>query len=471
MSNTHDVIPSHDCYAGQGDPYCIAVRAPASLDRDRVEKLLERERSRYVDTTPASRRAFESARRFVAGGVTSSFQAHAPHPLYLEGGRGARVQSVDGTELVDFHMGYGTMVVGHAHPRLQRVLRESAGRATHLGAPTLDSLPVAEELQRRFGLERWRFCNSGTEATMAGLRLARAATGRQLLVKIVGVYFGHHDPVMTPPARGEPDPGVLAEMGLATQPPTLQVPFNDVPALERVISEHGADIACLLLELPMLAPFPCLPAPGYVEAVRALTREHEVLLLLDEAKTGVTIAAGGATELYRPEADIVTLAKAIGGGLPIGAIGATEVLMARVADGQPPIYGTFNGNPLVMATSAVALTEILTPTAYQGLGELGRFLGDSLREIAVAAGLPATVVTAGSRGGICMTAEPVSDYWEWERLRDVDLTELLWLYQVNRGVYLSPAPRLHWTLSTAHTADDVNLFVANLAAASEELAA
>ena len=295
-------------------------------------------------------------------------------------------------------MGFGAMIVGHAHPRIAQVLRDRADRATHLGAPMPDAVPVAAELQRRFGLESWRFCNSGTEATMAGIRLARAATSRQKIVKIVASYNGHHDPVLVPPARGASDSGELVRLGLAASPVTLQVGFNDVAALEAAFDSHPDAIACLVVELPMLAPYPCLPEAGYLEAIRVLTRQRGALLVLDEVKTGVTIASGGATEHYGLDPDIVALAKAIGGGLPTGAVGARPELMELIARGEPPIYGTFNGNPLAMAACSVTLGELLGPAAYRELHRLGDRLADGARAAIAATGLPLGVVSLGPKG-------------------------------------------------------------------------
>jgi glutamate-1-semialdehyde 2,1-aminomutase len=446
------------------------VATRQSAPSTRLQELLRRERSRLERDTPTSRQLFERARTHLAGGVVSSFQARSPYPIYLAGGHGAHIQDVDGRRLIDFHMGFGAMVVGHAHERIGEVLREHAARATHLGAPTADALPVVEELQRRFGLPGWRFCNSGTEATMAAIRLARAATGRQLIVKIAGAYNGHHDAVMVPAARGQAAPDRLVAMGLAAQPPTLQVPFGDADGLEDVLQAQPGEIACLIVEVPMLAPYPCLPTPGYLDAVRALTREHGVLLVLDEVKTGATIAAGGATERFALEPDIVALAKAIGGGLPTGAIGAREDLMRRVAEGEPPIYGTFNGNPLSMAAAQVTLTEVLNPSAYRALTHLGVYLAAQARAAVAETGLPVTVVDCGPKGGLCVTSTPPADVWEWEHERDPLLTELLWLHQLNRGVYMSPAPRMHWSLSVAHEEADIDRFAANLRELGRELA-
>ena len=305
---------------------------------------------------------------------------------------------------------------------------------------------------------------------MAGIRLARAATGRQKIVKIVASYNGHHDPVLVPPARGASDSGELVRLGLAASPVTLQVGFNDVAALEAAFDSHPDAIACLVVELPMLAPYPCLPEAGYLEAIRVLTRERGALLVLDEVKTGVTIASGGATEHYGLDPDIVALAKAIGGGLPTGAVGARPELMELIARGEPPIYGTFNGNPLAMAACSVTLGELLGPAAYRELHRLGDRLADGARAAIAATGLPLGVVSLGPKGGLRATPDSPADYWDWERRRDLELTELLWLYQLNRGVYLSPVPRLHWTLSIAHSDADVDRFVANLLAAGGELA-
>ena len=284
----------------------MSAPATAELDRTKIAELTEREQRRLDEATPASRAMFERARNALAGGVASAYQEREPWPIYLERGSGSKVWDVDGTERIDFHNGFGSMPQGHAHPAITRAVTERMELGTHFAAPTEDAVVVAEELQRRWGIPRWRFVNSGSEATMDAIRIARAKTGRETIVKIFGSYHGHHDYVMVsigvPYHRignresyeslpyGGGIPQSVAEL-------TIPVPFNDAGAMERRIEtlfEEGRPPACVIMEPAMMNLGVILPEPGYLEAVRELTKRLGVLLIFDEVKTGLCIAAGGA---------------------------------------------------------------------------------------------------------------------------------------------------------------------------------
>jgi glutamate-1-semialdehyde 2,1-aminomutase len=318
----------------------------AEIDRRRIAELAAREEARLETRTQASRVMYERARRTLSGGVASSYQVREPWPIYLSHGAGASVWDVDGNELLDFHNGFGSMVQGHAHPAIGSAIAERYTQGTHFAAPTEDAIVVAEELARRFGLPRWRYTNSGSEATMDAIRIARAVTGRDTIVKVFGSYHGHHDYVMVsigvPYDRiGAPDdyaslpygagvPQVVADL-------TVPVPFNDAPAMERRIErliEEGRPPACVIMEAAMMNLGVVLPEPGYLEAVRELTRRHGIVLVFDEVKTGLCIAPGGATDRFGVRPDMVTLAKTLGGGLPSGAIGGTEEVFEVVENEQ-----------------------------------------------------------------------------------------------------------------------------------------
>src|SRR4051812_7533177 len=306
-------------------------------------------------------------------GVPSSFQENDPWPIYVERGEGSRVWDVDGNEYRDFHNGFGVMCIGHANPTVGAAVKAQVDRGTHFAAPTDGSITVAAELARRFGLPQWRFTNSGTESTMDAVHIARGATGRDLLLKIEGSYHGHHDSVMVsvyPPLealgeRGEPvsvpEGGGLPK---ALTDLTRAVPFNDADALESVLGKIGGQVAGLIMEPAMMNINIIPPREGYLERVRELTAEHGVKLIFDEVKTGATISPGGATARFGVTPDMITLAKATCGGYPGGAIGLTKELAEIVADGTVSQYGTFNGNPLVMAAAEATLTKVLTDDVY-----------------------------------------------------------------------------------------------------------
>ena len=268
------------------------------------------------------------------------------------------------------------MVMGHAHPAIVEAISERARLGTHFAAPTEDGIVVAEELARRFGLPKWRFTNSGSEATMDAIRIARGLKGRDTIMKIFGSYHGHHDGVMVAVGVSAASTGTRSTTDEIPSFPygggvpqavadlTVAVPFNDADALERRLvrlEQEGRKPACLIMEAAMMNLGVVLPEPGYLEAVREITRQHDVVLIFDEVKTGLAIAAGGATERFGVQPDMVTLAKTLGAGLPSGAIGATDEVMSIVESETVFQVGTFNGNPLTMAAARAGLLEVLTP--------------------------------------------------------------------------------------------------------------
>src|SRR5689334_21740313 len=360
----------------------MAVNAPAQIDRLKIRELIEREEKALNDRTRQSEQMYKRAHAVLSGGVASSYQLRDPWPIYLERGSGPRVWDVDGNEMYDFHNGFGAMVQGHAHPAIGRAIRERYDLGTHFAAPTEDAVIVAEELQKRWNLPRWRYTNSGSESTMDAIRIARAYTQRDTVMKIFGSYHGHHDTVMVSigveyDQIGDRDNLESLPYGAgipqAVVDMTIAVPFNDAPAMERRIerlTEEGRKPACVIMEAAMMNLGVVLPEPGYLEAVRDITRRHGIVLIFDEVKTGLCIAPGGATERFGVLPDMVTLAKALGGGLPSGAIGGTEEVMSVIEDGRVYQVGTYNGNPLGMAAARASLTEVLTPEAYAHLDRL-----------------------------------------------------------------------------------------------------
>jgi glutamate-1-semialdehyde 2,1-aminomutase len=457
------------------------VSAPATtdLDRARIAELTVREQRRLDERTQGSRALYERARNSLSGGVASAYQERQPWPIYLSHGRGSHVWDVDGTEMVDFHNGFGSMVQGHAHPAIVRAVRERVELGTHFAAPTEDGVAVAEELKRRWDLPRWRFVNSGSEATMDAIRIARAATGRETIVKIFGSYHGHHDYVMVSigvpyDQIGDREHYVSLRYGAgipqAVADMTIAVPFNDAGAMERRIIqlfEEGRPPACVIMEPAMMNLGVVLPEPGYLEAVRELTRRHDVLLIFDEVKTGLCIAAGGATERFGVKPDLVTLAKALGGGLPSGAIGGTEEAFEVVEKGTVYQVGTYNGNPLAMAAARASLLEVLTPSAYEHLEAIESRLLAGCQDVVDRYGLPGSTVGLGAKGCVVFAPEQVVDYESFKRYQDGELADLAWLYNMNRGVYMTPGREEEWTLSVVHTNDDCDAFIA----AFDELAA
>jgi glutamate-1-semialdehyde 2,1-aminomutase len=437
---------------------------------DRLQQLIAEQERIFVERQPRSRELTERARRSLAGGATSSWQVTHPQAVWISHGAGSKVYDPDGNEYVDLHGGYGVAAVGHAHPAIVDAIRERAGLGTHFAQPTEDSIAVSEELARRFRLPLWRFNNSGTEATMDAVHLMRAHTGRDLIVKIEGCYHGHHDSVMVSVLN------TLEEIGPADRPATpmsgtgipraitektVVAPFNDLDVLERIFSEHDGEIAGMILEPIMMNAGIIPPAEGYLEGVRGITRRHDALLAFDEVKTALTVAPGGATELLGVIPDIVCLAKALGGGVPCGAIGGTEEVMATIVDGDYEQVGTFNGNPLTMAATRAVVTVVLDLDAYDHFTRLRKQAESELSRIIEEHGLDAHVVAIGAKGCVTFRADPVRNYRDFLSI-DGAYSHAHWLFQHNGGVFLPPWGKSEqWLLSVQHSEDDVSLFVDN----------
>src|SRR4051794_35438092 len=328
----------------------MAVEAGAvQLDRGRIAELTERETAHLNERTPRSGEMFRRAERTLAGGVASSYQLREPWPIYMQRGDGPRVWDVDGNEALDFHNGFGSMVQGHAHPAIGRAVQARHAQGTHFAAPTEDAVVVGEELARRWGLPKWRYTNSGSESTMDAIRIARAYTQREPILKIFGSYHGHHDAVMVSigvayDEIGPPDHPRQLPYGAGIPQPVVElthaVHFNDAENMERLVAEVRP--ACVIMEAAMMNLGVVLPEPGYLEAVRSITADAGVVLIFDEVKTGLTIAPGGATEKFGVMPDLITLAKSLGGGLPTGAIGGKQAGRGGAGDGPAHPGGTHN---------------------------------------------------------------------------------------------------------------------------------
>ena len=440
----------------------------SGIDPKRIESLTEGQMAAFRERTGRSAEFFQRASKVMPNGVPSSFQANDPWPVYIERGSGAQVWDVDGNEYRDFHNGFGVMCIGHANPEVGAAVKARVDEGTHFAAPTEGSIVVAEELQRRFGLPQWRFTNSGTESTMDAVHLARGATGRDGLLKIEGSYHGHHDAVMVsvyPPleALGDRDDPISVPYGAgyprAITDLTRSVPFNDADALEHVLEKIGDQVAGLIMEPAMMNINIIPPRDGYLERVRELTSAHGVKLIFDEVKTGATISPGGATQRFGVTPDIVTLAKATCGGYPGGAIGMTEELAAIVADGTVHQYGTFNGNPLVMAAAEATLTKVLTEQAYEKLNASNRKLLDGCQRIIEKYGLPAYTEGIGAKGCVVFSPERMYEYRDYLTKVNGDLATLAWLYHMNHGIFMTPGVEEEWTISIAHSDEDIQHYL------------
>jgi glutamate-1-semialdehyde 2,1-aminomutase len=459
----------------------MEASTPTQIDRERIKELTSREEKLLDERTGKSAETYRRANVTLAAGVASSYQVRDPWPIYLERGDGPKVWDVDGNEMDDFHNGFGSMVQGHAHPAIGKAISERYSMGTHFAAPTEDAIVVAEELAKRFRLPKWRYTNSGSESTMDAIRIARGLTKRDTVMKIFGSYHGHHDTVMV--SIGVPydkigDRDDLASLpygaGIpdATVQMTVPVPFNDIDATERRLEKLIAEDrkpACVIMEAAMMNLGVILPEDGYLEAMRELTRKHGIVLIFDEVKTGICIAAGGAVERFGVEPDMVTLAKALGAGTPTGAIGMSEEVASVVSDGSVYQVGTYNGNPLGMAAARASLLEVMTPEAYAHLDRLNERILAGCDEVIRRHNLPGYSVGIGSKGCVTFSPAPIVDYETFKANQDEELSDLAWLFNMNRGIFMTPGREEEWTLSVTHTEESVDRYVAVFAEMAQEL--
>ena len=440
----------------------------------RAAEIAEKEGKELLTRTTESEKLFQRALKSLPNGVVSNFQTGDPYPVYLERGKGATVTDVDGTTYKDFHGGFGVNVVGHAHPKIVEALKKAAENAIHFAVTTPDTIALAEAICERFQLEQMRFVNSGTEATMDALRVARAATGRDKIIKMEGSYHGHHDSVLFSVV---PEADVLelrhnvnqsGKPWYTTQPTSkgvpralwdtvIVVPFNDAAAVEQAFADNEGEVAAVILEPVMMNIGIVEPAPGYLQALRDACERHGAVLVYDEVKCGGTIAYGGTTERYGVKPHLAAYAKAIGGGSTIGAFGGEARFMEFVTKGAAQ-QGTFNGNPLSSAAGLAALTQVLTPDAYDHLGKLGTMLAEGCTRAIAESGIPAHTVDLGAKGCVSYRSEPLTNYRDFlETVPDLYWASYPWM--VNRGIFMTPGDEEQWTISVQHTEDDVQVYL------------
>ena len=442
----------------------------AGTEADAVDRLIADEERVFLRRQPRSSQLIALAREHLAGGATSNWQIAEPQAVWMSHGVGSKVYDVDGNEYVDMHGGYGAAIAGHAHPAVVAAISERVRRGTHFAQPTEDAIWIAAELSRRFGLPLWRFANSGTEATMDAVHLARAVTGRDLIIKVEGCYHGHHDSVQVSvlPEEDEIGPrerptGVAGNTGIpaAVRDLVIVVPFNDADAVARALADHHGGVAAMILEPVMMNAGIIPPVDGYLAAIRDLVHAAGALLIYDEVKTGFTTGPGGITASSGVLPDMVCLAKALGGGIAVAAIGGTHAVMSAIADGRYEQVGTFNGNPLAMAATRATLTDVLNAAGYAHLDELARQLRGALEAVIAQHGFDWHVVSVGAKGCVTFRRDPVREYRDFLRI-DARLGHLHWLMQHNGGVFLPPWGKVEqWLLSVQHDGDDVERFVTN----------
>ena len=403
-----------------------------------------------------SEQLFSTAQNLIPGGVNSpvrAFRGVGGTPRFISSARGATITDVDGRTYIDYVGSWGPMILGHADEEVVAAVQEVAAKGTSFGAPTELEINLAQEVIDAVpSIEMVRMVSSGTEATMSAIRLARGVTGRTKLVKFEGCYHGHADSLLVKAGSG------VATLGLPDSPGvpaafaenTITVPFNNPAALEQIFAEH-ADIAAVIIE-PVVGNMGCVPPqPGYLEAVRELTRDHGALLIFDEVMTGFRLARGGAQERYNISPDITTLGKIIGGGLPVGAYGGSREIMNHIAPAGP-VYqaGTLSGNPLSMTAGLITLRRLRDKSVYDRLEDASSKLCEGLANAAREAGVKTVTNRVGSMWTSFFTSEPVVD-WDSANKCDRQLYGKFFHAMLDEGIYLAPSQFEAAFVSLAHT--------------------
>jgi glutamate-1-semialdehyde 2,1-aminomutase len=430
-----------------------------------VQPRLKRERKR-------SREIFERAEKVLVGGVNSpvrAFRAVGGEPLIIERGSGQHLYDADGNELLDYVCSWGAMILGHANPAISEAIADQARRGTSFGVTTELELELATLITRAIPfIEKIRFVSSGTEATMSAVRLARGVTNRDCIVKFEGCYHGHADSFLSQAGSGLGTLGIAECSGVppALAALTLNVPYNDLQAVEHVFVQHKDRIAAVIVE-PIAANMGVVPpATGFLKGLSEICRKNGALLIVDEVITGFRLRYGSVQELFGIEADLTTLGKIIGGGVPVAAYGGRAELMDQVAP-LGPVYqaGTLAGNPLAMRAGIAALKQLTNPALYEEMADLAQRLVLGLREELARARVPAQINAIGSLATVFFTPEPVRNYADAKR-SDTKRYARFFREMLDRGIFLAPSQFEAAFVSAAHTSQDIDR---TLAAARESL--
>lgn len=432
------------------------------VDPKRVEEILKQEWELFTKGTDKS--AEESRRSFktLPLGVTSSFQHWDPYPISIASAKGAYMTDVDGRKLLDLSMGFGAMFAGHLNPTVIEEIESSLTTGMLFVTPSPISTDAAERICKRFEIDQVRFTNSGTESTMYAVRVARSATEKMGILKIEGGYHGSYDPFVVsskPPVDkiGNPNkPKAYIDSNLVPGD-IYVVPFNNIEALEKMFKKNAKKIACFIVE-PVLENLAIvLPDEGYLERVRELCDQYNVVLIFDEVKTGLTAGAHGASVRLGVQPDLITLAKSIGGGVPLAAFGGKKKYMDFVTNGKMAHFGTFNGNPLAMA-GIRAIDRICTDEALAAAEALNQQALDRISAIIEEYQLPAHTVGFGVKGCVTWSTTPVRNYRDY-KATDFGIAEAHWLFALNRGIITPPGLDEQWLISLAHGQTEIDLLV------------
>ncbi len=409
-----------------------------------------------------SKQLFERAQHTIPGGVNSpvrAFKHVGGTPVFIDRADGAYMYDVDGKRYIDYVGSWGPMLLGHNHPAIRHAVIEAAEKGLSFGAPCPAEIEMAEKVRELVpSMEMVRMVSSGTEATMSAIRLARGYTGRNTIVKFEGCYHGHADSLLVKAGSGALTLGVPNSPGVPADfaKYTLTCEFNNLPQLEALFAEKGADIACIIVE-PVAGNMNCIPpAPGFLQGLRDLCDRYGAVLIFDEVMTGFRVALGGAQAYYQIQPDLTTLGKIIGGGMPVGAFGGKTAIMQHIAP-LGPVYqaGTLSGNPIAMAAGLAALNEIAKPGVYPQLTAKTTTLVEGLQAAADKAGVPFTTNQVGGMFGLFFTSQPEVTSYQQATACDIEAFKRFFHLMLEKGVYLAPSAYEAGFLSLAHSDDDL----------------
>ena len=445
---------------------------------------LQKELDTFVRRTPKSAEAHKKNLKRIPLGVASNYRAYDPYPIFVKEAQGSHFRDLDGNDYIDHNLCFGALMAGHCHPAVMKAVERRLSTGTMFGMPHNMEWELAEEICNRFPIEMVRFGNSGTEATMHAERLARAATGRDKIIKFEGAYHGLHDSALVSVKPHAPEFGdvsnpeqVPAGLGVpkASVANVLVATFNDLATVERRFRENPGQIAAIILEPILMNVGLCLPQSGFLQGLREIATKNGALLIFDEVKTGAKLGWGGASEYLGVAPDMICLAKSIGGGFPLAAFGTHRSVMDLISQHKVFHGGTYNTNPVSMAAGLATFREVLTRENYAHVGKLSRKLVEGYRETISKTGLQAYIAEAGANGALMFYPQEIRNYRDWTTI-DIDLWRQYWFGMVNRGVMAQPYWwDEQWTISVQHTEADIEKHIsafediaASLAAAQQE---
>jgi glutamate-1-semialdehyde 2,1-aminomutase len=444
-----------------------------------MHEQLRNEIALFEKRTPKSAEAHKHNLKRLPLGVASNYRAYDPYPIFVKEGRGSKFRDLDGNEYIDHNLTFGALMAGHCHPAVMKAVEKRLSTGTMFGMPHDMEWELAEEICARFPIEMVRFGNSGTEATLHSIRIARAATQRDRIIKFEGGYHGLHDaalvsvkphddevgdikaPNAVPGGMGVPKAS-LANVQIAT--------FNDLDSVAYRFKQYPGEIGAIILEPIMMNVGLCMPEPGFLQGLRDLCDKNGALLIFDEVKTGAKLGWGGASEYFGVKPDMICLAKSIGGGLPLAAFGASKAVMDLISQHKVFHGGTYNTNPVSMAAGLATFRDVLTRDNYAHVEKLSHQLVTGYRETVARVGLNAYVAFAGANGALMFAPKEVRNYRDWLKV-DTDLWKQYWFAMVNRGVMAQPYWwDEQWTISVQHTVEDIALHLKVFAEIAPSLA-